>query len=271
MILTLREAMEADLENINFNNRNEQITLLRNIMGKALYQIQLPEGYVGEYFLGKSKHEIEEEIRNQGLYNEKQLLNSSDVLNNLCVYVVDEFRKVDNFSHAVKKTIDYNVRKMKTIDEKTVKKLAKLVLDRYLSGQENWRKTFSSKNGTYSYVEDTPPQKNIDEIYRYCGVEPFSISREDIVDKYSSKIASEYMEKFFDKRISQEQVENNFIEDIISRINNANLNDKQKEYLMDALNSGDYEQLIYYSIMSRHELESYYNQMEGNSITKNSK
>ena len=79
------------------------------------------------------------------------------------------------------------------------------------------------------------------------------IPEELIIDKYSKYLVTNIYNKKNkkDEKISESQLYSMFVK----KVTDANLNDKQKLYLINCINSGDYQELVNYRIITTDEME----------------
>lgn len=164
-----------------------------------------------------------------------------------------------NIDNAVIDTINRNVIdfNLEVKDEKEFYNYVKQILDSYYV--KNNEKIFTSKyygngNNSRNYVLSISKDDLLKEmsIKADLNIEHY-IPEELIIDKYSKYLVTNIYNKKNkkDEKISESQLYSMFVK----KVTDANLNDKQKLYLINCINSGDYQELVNYRIITTDEME----------------
>lgn len=226
MATNLCEAVMADLANFTLKNENELQIYCRYLFEVAYFKKDV-DLETARY--AKQKSNIIEEIQSL-TYNGDKYLNYDQlidsVVNSFFLEHKDKMQLITNtemsFSGAIKKMISYYQKDcdLSSIDE--VIKLVDLILDNYF--YKNNINVFSSKNGTREYIKS----KNRD--FLVCEMK--NSLNTDINDFDSIK-------HLFLKKVAYSWYNENIKSVIESNITKLNLNNSQKQWLLDEFTKGN--------------------------------
>lgn len=244
---SLLEAIRMDLDAYQLKEENAIKGYTRWLLGEA---------YIGKdgdtnthmYVKQKGISSINKEIRSV-VYHGDITLNYDSLLNSVADLVVDEYLKqknqnneVQSFNEVMQRTLSYYKEKFNTQDKNEVAKFAKIILSDYFDNKHVY--VFSSKNGTRDYVMKKGPEQILNEMAEELKM--ISSVPGAIMSDYANKVANDWISKKNNMNGYDENGINSITDMIVSAINKANLNDRQKEYLINEFQNGNVDALERY-------------------------
>lgn len=240
----LLEALKMDLDVYPLKGQIELKKYTRWLLGEA-YMCKEGDTNTHKYARAKGFLNVNSEIRSM-IYGGNLMLDYDDLLQSVADIVVENHLKqknqndeVKSFNEVMSKTLSYYQEKFNAKDKNEVINFAKIILSNYFNS--NHINVFSSKNGTRAYVSKKTKEQILGEISKELKM--VSSVPDAIISVYANKVATDWMLK--------ENVMNNsdlslITNEIINKINDANLNDKQKEYLISEFQNGNVDVLQRY-------------------------
>ncbi len=256
----LYNAIKMDLDAYPLKEEAELKGYVRFLIAKAYYK------YIGDtktqlYAATTSSHKVKEEVielAKARYYKADLLLSDDDLLEYASDEVVnryneerklsekDNVKTISSFNEVMQKALSYYQEKQEYKEHyqnlDTVTKFAEIILYNYFYANHEF--VFSSKNGTRSYVIKRTPEQILKEMEDELKMT--SNPPDATIGVYAKKIANSWMSNQNNKDHQDKNDLNNVINMIISEINNARLNDRQKDYLRNEFQNGNVDALERY-------------------------
>ena len=245
----LLEALKMDLKD---QDEKKLKAYLRWLLGEVYLRSEgLKNTYTQNYVAKQKSKGIDPRVELLNLHTfSNRYLRYQDVLDKITDIILDDYKsgkeEISSFDEVMEKTISYYESKFNKYNKDEVIKYASIILKNYLV-DSNMR-AFSSKNGTREYVSKHDRKDIIHEIMDSLKGENI----DDLIKSYSTKISDSWFSK---NVINNEKSINEIRDRIITEIGNANLNNRQKDYLLNELESENIDSLDRY--VSSYLLEDY--------------
>lgn len=242
----LYEALKLDLDSCGFNEKQELRGMLRYFLGQAYVGKEdnsITSRYVKEKGISKINEEIME-IASSRIYKGKQYLSYEVLLDKISDVLIDDYLKskneINSFNEVMQKTLSYYQAKFNPEDKSEVVKFAKIILSDYFDNKHVY--IFSSKNGTRTYVTKRSPEQILDEMSKELKMT--SSVPGAVISVYANKVANDWIKN--NMKNYEENGLNSITDMIDDEINRANLNDRQKTYLINEFQNGNVDALERY-------------------------
>ncbi len=248
---SLLETIKMDLDIFPFKEEEKLKAYARWLLGEA-YLGKDGDTNTHRYVSEKDNLSINNEIRSL-VYNGNVMLDYNKLLDAVTDVIVDDYVKnkyneekenveVKSFNEVMEKTLSYYQEKFNSGDKNEVIKFAQIILSDYFDNKHVY--VFSSKNGTRTYVTQRNPEQILNEMSKELNM--ISSVPSAIISVYANKVANDWISKRNSMVNYGENVLNNFTNMIISEINRASLNDRQKAYLINEFQNGNIDALERY-------------------------
>lgn len=256
MINNLFDAIKMDLDSYPLKNENELKAYLRYLLGEAYMG---KDGNTNTHMYAKSKgiSSINSEIQSM-VFRGENILNYDQLLNKVTDNIIDRYLKksmsnneVRSFKEIMEKMLSYYQEKGEFVpsDINATKHFAEIILNKYFK-EKNVR-VFSNKDGMRNYVIRHGEKAILEEMKKDLNM----LTNVDdlVISLYASFIADSWFSKKIngnDKKMDAPSYDDNGLNTISKmiekEISNANLNDKQKKWLMDEFLNGNVDSLERY-------------------------
>lgn len=225
----LLEVIKMDLKEQDEKNKR---VYLRWLLGEVYLRNEGLKNTHTQNYIAKQKSkgmDPRTELLNLYAFSSRHL-RYEDILEKLTGIILSDYenekKEVSSFNEVMEKTISYYETRFDKYNKDEIRQYAKAILKNYLIDSNI--KVFSSKNGTREYVSNHNRKDIIHEIMDTLKGENIN----DLIRSYSTKISDNWFSK---NVINNEESINEIRDRIITEIENANLNNKQKDYLLNEL------------------------------------
>lgn len=258
MINDLFSAIKMDLDSYPIKNEMELKAYCRYLLGLA-YMGKDSDTNTSKYVKQRGKDSVNLEIQNM-VFMGSNILNYDKLLNKAADNIVDDYLKDSktndeaySFKEIMEKTLSYYLEKGKFVASSIgeVKNFAEIILRNYFYDSQVGVKVFSRNNGMRSCVFKKGKSAILQEMQKDLNVKQLSTNVDDLlISLYANFISNSWFLKYINNKKAPSSYDDNGL-DSISRmikneIYNANLNDKQKKWLLDEFLNGNVDCLERY-------------------------
>lgn len=229
------------------------------------------ENFIKNIAKSQAKNETQYEKQYQNLVNElnaivgkwKNILSVHDFVNVVGISMTNIYMKSNSLDNAVINSLNKQAEMGVILDsEEKVSRIIELLFIEYFD--KNNPRGFTTNYDARAYITSKSKNELLKEMNKtariFSNLSP-EIMESSIRTSYAKNMASNLFQNSLDdnetKDIAVSSPEKRLFLSILNDINNANLNNKQKEYLINCLNDGNLQELNYYGVVPEQKLMEY--------------